>query len=208
MRIIHNLSILATGAVALLAAGQASAAEPFNGPYVGAEFGYQQDKLRSSVTNGAGVVLEDANKNGSSFSYGGQIGYDFKVSPSFVLGAEVQATGDTNKVRTGNVTADAGRTFNMTARAGFLAGERTLVYGKGGWTNTRVTWADGIDSVTSNRDGWLVGAGVEHMITDNISARAEYRYSEYNRLRTDVSGDDLSAKFRRNAVAIGVNYRF
>jgi outer membrane immunogenic protein len=201
------LRTFAAGAV-LTVGAQAFAAEPFNGPYIGAEFGYQQDKLRSSVTSPAGVVLEEANKTGSSFSYGGQIGYDFKVSPAFVLGAEVQATGDTNKIRTGNVTADAGRTFNMTARGGFLVADKTLVYGKGGWTNTRVTWNDGIDSVTSNRDGWLVGAGVEHAITDNISARAEYRYSEYNRLRTDVSGDDLSAKFRRNAVAVGVNYRF
>jgi outer membrane immunogenic protein len=193
---------------ALVGATQAMAAEPFNGPYIGAEAGWQQDKLRSSVTSPAGVVLEDANATGNSFSYGGQIGYDFKVSPIFVIGAEVQATGDTNKIRTGAVTADAGRTFNMTARGGFLVADKTLVYGKGGWTNSRISWNDGIDSVSSNRDGWLVGFGVEHMLTENISARAEYRYSEYNRLRTDVSGDDLSAKFRRNAVAVGVNYRF
>ncbi len=193
---------------ALFGATQAVAAEPFSGPYIGAEAGWQQDKLRSSVTSPAGVLLEDANATGNGFSYGGQIGYDFKVSPIFVLGAEVQATGDSNKIRTGNVTADAGRTFNMTARGGFLVADKTLVYGKGGWTNSRISWDDGIDSVSSNRDGWLAGFGVEHMLTDNLSARAEYRYSEYNRLRTDVSGDDLSAKFRRNAVAVGVNYRF
>lgn len=203
-----HFALALAGLAAVAAASQAAAAEPFNGPYVGGEIGYQQDRLRSTVTDSVGVVLDEASKNGSSFSYGGQLGYDFKVSPSFVLGAEVQATGDTNKIRTGNVTADTGRTFNMTARAGFLAGERTLVYGKGGWTNTRVSWADGIDSVTSNRDGWLIGGGVEHMLTENLSARAEYRYSDYNRLRTDVSGDDLSAKFSRNAVTVGVNYRF
>jgi outer membrane immunogenic protein len=45
----------------------------------------------------------------------------------------------------------------------------------------------------------LVGGGVEQAITDNISARIEYRYS-------DLSDGD--GKFDRHQALVGVAYRF
>src|SRR3546814_4281481 len=33
-------------------------------------------------------------------------------------------------------------------------------------------------SATENRDGWMVGGGVERAISDNVSARLEYRYAD------------------------------
>lgn len=194
---------------ALVAAAGAMAAEPFSGPYIGAEAGWQQDKLRSSITTG-GTTLS-ADDDVSSFAYGGQLGYDFKLSPSFVIGAEAHLTGDSGKIRVGNASADAGRTFGLTARAGVLATPQTLVYAKGGWVNGRFTFNDGVDSASQNRDGWTLGGGVEQMLTENVSARVEYRYSKFNRFRgdpADFGGDNVSARFTRNAVMAGVNFRF
>lgn len=194
---------------ALLAAGAAVAAEPFNGPYLGAEAGWQQDKLNSSITS-TGVTLS-SNDDVSSLAYGGQIGYDFKLSPSFVIGAEAHLTGDSGKIRVGTASADAGRTFGLTARAGVLATPKTLVYAKGGWVNGRFTFNDGTDSASQNRDGWTLGGGVEQMLSENLSARVEYRYAKFNSFRgdpADFGGDNVSARFTRNAVMAGVNLRF
>jgi outer membrane immunogenic protein len=197
--------VLLAGA-ALFGATQAMAAEPFNGPYIGAEAGWQQDKLRSTLTTG-GTTFE-ANDKVSSFAYGAQLGYDFKVSPSFVIGAEAMVGGDSGKIRVDGSTADAGRTFGLTARAGVLATPETLVYAKGGWVNGRFSFDDGTDRASQNRDGWTLGGGVERMLTQNISARVEYRYSDFKSFRENLGADSVSAGFDRHQVMAGVNFRF
>lgn len=197
--------ILVAGA-ALVGATQAMAAEPFNGPYIGAEAGWQQDKLRSSLTTGGSTF--SATDKVDSFAYGAQLGYDFKVSPSFVIGAEAMVGGDSGKIRVDGTTADAGRTLGLSARAGFLATPETLVYAKGGWVNGRFTFDDGVNSASQNRDGWTLGGGVERMLTQNVSARVEYRYSDFKSFQENLGADSLSAGFDRHQVMAGVNFRF
>jgi outer membrane immunogenic protein len=191
---------------ALFGATQALAAEPFNGPYIGAEAGWQQDKLRSTLTAG-GTTLSATDKV-DSFAYGAQLGYDFKVTPNFVLGAEASITGDSGKIRIDDTTADAGRTLGLTARAGVLATPETLVYAKGGWVNGRFSFDDGDGSASRNRDGWTLGGGVERMLTQNVSARVEYRYSDFKSFRENLGTESVSAGFDRHQVMAGVNFRF
>lgn len=196
--------------MAMAAGSQALAAEPFNGPYIGVQGGWQQDKARFTVTDSVGTST--ASDTGSSFSYGAQLGYDAKVGEKFVLGAEAFITGDTNKLRSGNLSFDGGRSLGLLARAGVLATPRTLVYAKGGWENGRFTYAQSGIGVSTNRDGWSLGAGVEQMLTENVSARVEYRYTKFNSFSSDALnaavGDDASVRVNRNRVMAGVNYRF
>lgn len=178
---------------ALFGATQALAAEPFNGPYIGAEAGWQQDKVRANVATG-GTILSGSGKD-DSFAIGGQIGYDLKVAPSFVIGAE------------GSFTTP-GRTFGLTGRAGVLATPQTLIYGKGGWVNSRYEVEVGPNSTRRNRDGWTIGGGVEQMLTENVSARVEYRYSDFKSVSGTLSGNAFSANPDRHQVMAGVNFRF
>ncbi|WP_421855315.1 outer membrane protein [Novosphingobium sp.] len=50
-----------------------------------------------------------------------------------------------------------------------------------------------------NRDGLLVGAGIERAILPHLSARLEYRYSDFSK------GD---GKFDRHQTLLGIAYRF
>src|SRR3546814_3884865 len=124
------------------------------------------------------------------------------------MGAEagVQCWAEDSSVRvTGAalVTVDPKRSLDLTARAGYLVTDNTLLYARGGYTNARVRTsfdgAAGFRSATENRDGWMVGGGVERAISDNVSARLEYRYA-------DLSEGD--GKFDRHQALFGIAYRF
>ena len=200
-RIVTSVAALA------LTVGLASAAsaEPFNGPYVGAQAGWNQDDLGTPSTPLGDRAVD---RSRDSASGGVFAGYDYKVSPRFVLGAEagVQFGADDRIVRdTGatRLTVDPKRSLDLTARAGYLMTDNTMLYARGGYTNARVQTsvenAGGIRSASVNRDGWLVGGGIEHALSDNVSARAEYRYS-------DLSEGD--GKFDRHQALFGIAYRF
>lgn len=205
-----KIALAAAGAAALFTGTQASAAEPFNGPYVGVQGGWQQDKNRFTLRDSEGTYTNRL--NGSSFTYGAQLGYDHKIADQFVLGAEAFISGDTGKVREDDASFDGGRSLGLLARAGVLAGPRTLVYAKGGWENGRFSYRESGIGVSTNRDGWSLGAGVEQMITDNISARAEYRYTKFNSFSSEALDNALDAtaqtRVNRNRLLVGVNYRF
>jgi len=56
----------------------------------------------------------------------------------------------------------------------------------------------GTPRISENRDGWLVGGGLERRFTDRISARIEYRY-------LDLSDGD--GRFERHQLLTGITWR-
>jgi outer membrane immunogenic protein len=52
---------------------------------------------------------------------------------------------------------------------------------------------------SDNLDGWQVGGGLEYAITDSISARAEYRYSDFG---------STGGQYDRHQTLVGVSYNF
>lgn len=200
---ISTSAILATILAAPLAT--AVSAAQFDGPYVGAQVGWQSEKMRD-VKSSFGVVPVDENKR--SITGGVFAGYDKTINGRFVVGAEggldfasddkVQST-----VGGSNYSVDPKYSFDLTARAGYLVTPQTLLYVRGGYTNARVrttiTNAAGIQSASDTEDGWLAGAGVERAIAQNVSARLEYRYSKLS------EGD---GKDQRHRVLAGLSYRF
>ena len=198
--------VSSVAAVALAAGlGTAAQAEPFNGPYVGVQAGWSQDDLGTPSTPLGDVAVD---RSRDSFSGGVFAGYDVKVSPNVVLGAEagLQVAADDRISRdTGSalVTVDPKRSIDLTARAGYLVNDDTLLYARGGYTNARVRTAvqdaAGLRSASADRDGWLIGGGVERAISDNVSARLEYRYSDLG------EGD---GRFDRHQALFGISYRF
>lgn len=194
-----------TALVVATAIGTAAQAEPFNGPFVGVQGGWSQNDVRTPST-----PLGDVRVDGSRDSavIGAFAGYDHKIGSRVVIGAEagIQAGIDDSIVRNSSVglaTIDPRYSFDLTARAGYLVNDKTLAYVRGGYSNarTRTTIDDavGIRAASGHRDGWIVGGGVERAITDNISARIEYRY-------TDLSEGD--GRFDRHQALVGVAYRF
>jgi outer membrane immunogenic protein len=91
--------------------------------------------------------------------------------------------------------------WTLAARFGFLSSPQTLWYGLIGWTRadvearTRVLIGEDTDFVDAidfaagkdkHLDGLTVGAGVESMLTEALSLKLEYRYTDLGSL--DYSG--------------------
>jgi outer membrane immunogenic protein len=184
----------------LLALAAPATAQPFQGPYVGAQAGGTHD----SVGRGAIGDLTRGDRQGS-FTGGGFAGYDFKLSPRVVVGGEAGVnftSGDTLYGASGpdSVTIDPKRQIDLTARVGYLVEPKTLFYVRGGYTNVRADVAvAGARGAGDNLDGWTLGAGAERYLTDTVSTRLEYRYS-------DLSQGD--GKYDRQQVLLGVAYHF
>ena len=104
----------------------------FNGPFIGVQGGWQQDRQSLTVTDSTGTSKNSQNKDG--FGYGGQIGYDFRLTPQVVLGAEVDLTGRTGTsfLNGSSLELKQGRTIAATARLGYIVGSQGLVYARGG----------------------------------------------------------------------------
>lgn len=190
---------------ALLLAGTAAPAlaqdAPFNGPRAEGVVGWDQvDSDGVPSTKGDGVV------------YGGAIGYDFQMG-SAVFGPEVELTGTGTDTRARDVLAagdeirlDAGRDIYAGVRGGFVLGDSTLLYAKGGYTNTRFKESYDLGNTTiiqkQNLDGWRIGAGLEQRLNGNVYVKGEYRYSDYGRER------GFAPDISRHQVVAGVGIRF
>lgn len=200
------MSRIAYACLAALIAAPALAQDagaPFNGPFIGAQLGWQQD--RQSLTSGTVPPATDRAR-GNGFAYGGQIGYDANLG-SAVIGIEASLTGRTGANRFPTFDLEAGRTINVTGRAGFLVTPQSLLYARGGYSNARFSITNPAGPA-ENRDGWTVGGGYEYSLSHNVSARVEYNYADYG---TDILpgiGSGSRLNYYRHAVMTGLNFRF
>ena len=87
--------------------------------------------------------------------------------------------------------------------------ERAFKVLKGQGQITEITVAETTKEI---RSGWPVGGGIEFAETDNILAKAEYRYTDYGKYRYDsktafpgLTGEQQPTL---NTVRLGVAYKF
>jgi outer membrane immunogenic protein len=159
------------------------------------------------------------NNSNGHFLGGVQGGFDYQVSPNWVIGAEAQyswLSGDSYAAVFGPwaITQRQNGLGSVTGRLGYTWGPG-LLYVKGGYafsdTKTEVLLAGvpvaGI--VHDSKDGWTIGAGLEYMFAPNWSAKVEYQYYD---LGTSRIGNNLVGfadfKHEQHTVKAGINYRF
>ncbi|MFU8862998.1 MAG: outer membrane protein [Rhodobacterales bacterium] len=119
------------------------------------------------------------------------LGYDWQFG-NFVAG--VGADADIADVSIGGGAATLERVYRLKARAGYSFGNG-LLYATGGGAGADI---DGFGYNT----GYFVGAGYEHMVTNNISLGGEVLYHEFDDIND--SGIDVEA----TTFQIRANYRF
>ena len=155
-----------------------------------------------------GALPITANERGTAFLGGAHAGYDDQFAPDWVAGIEgdwmwTKAKGTVTEpwIPAPGFGAAPGSQTTMSAnldwlasaraRIGYLLAPNLMAYGTGGaaWAkmdyNAVATSAAvgylATASSSSTQTGYVVGGGLEWMVTDNWSVRAEYLYYQFNK---------------------------
>jgi outer membrane immunogenic protein len=194
-------TLLATVAVLAFTASTALAAdveevlppeEPdWAGLYVGVHAGYGRGDRDGCFDVGL-IVAPDDCSDGTDFDYdqkgwlaGGQVGYNFMVADSFLLGVEVDASlasidGELDDLGL-NKTGVGEYEWLSTAkvRAGWAFTDDFLIFATGGLALAGFNFeANSGCEFDQTRDGWMAGGGAELKISPRASIKAEYNFMD------------------------------
>ncbi|MFD1746133.1 outer membrane protein [Rhizobium helianthi] len=147
--------------------------------------------------------------NGSADGWGGGVygGYNWQ-SGNIVYGAEADLGYNDQKASAGaGVTGEQKLNGSVRGRVGYDLNP-FMIYGTAGLAaaDHELSSAAGSDSKTAL--GYTVGAGVETMVTNNITARVEYRYSDYQDKDFNLGGSTVSRGFDDHSVKVGIGVKF
>jgi outer membrane immunogenic protein len=179
----------------------------WTGLYVGLQGGYGF----SSFVNGGSLA---GNPSGGLIGLTG--GYNYQIAPQFVIGGEVDFAfaGISGSQNYWGIAAYGSVNNILTARLrGGYVWDRALLYVTGGFAGSSNTLALNSWGFSGNQTtfqaGWALGAGVEYMITPNISAKGEYLYtSTGSSPYFDYSRWSTEAGVNMSTIKGGVNYHF
>ena len=192
------------------------------GPYVGANFGgafSAGESVLTPIGNGA--------TNPSGVLGGLQLGYNYLVAPTWLVGIEgeldwTSAQGKSNLVDSAgtaslSITSNQNWYDTLSGRFGYVMGP-LMLFGKGGaaWMNADYlmqvnSGLDGSTLASATRTGWNAGAGLEYMLGSRWSAKLEYDHLEFgkNTLQfVNPFGNSVTFKTAVNEVKAGLNYHF
>jgi outer membrane immunogenic protein len=184
----------------------------WTGFYIGGHIG---GAFAGDNSIGTGVTAS----NNGKFLGGVQAGYDWQFAPSWVLGIEGQYSwlSGTNQSVAFTVPGTAGTYVysdnqrglaSVTGRLGYTWGP-ALLYVKGGYayadyTSSLTLGGAGV-SVSSSKDGYTVGGGLEYLFAQNWSGKIEYQYYDFGNV---TLAPGFTAKNDEHVVKAGLNYRF
>ncbi len=202
------LTIVAAANTASPALAEESKA--FDGFHIGGLLGYDV------VSPGA----DGTTRSVDGLQYGVELGRDFQID-RLVLGFGSEYSGST--IRDGENIGSLrvnrlkpGGDFFIGGRIGYVMTPTIMVYGKVGYTSTklRVRYENAAFEELEDRpkiSGVRLGIGAEQNLSSKIYVKAEYRYSNYDNIRITNPDDlvtDVDISIDRSQFLIGAGLRF
>jgi outer membrane immunogenic protein len=160
----------------------------WTGCYVGAGGGYgmyNQDISDPNSSSSSGTVT----LGGRGWFGTGQVGCDYQVTPSFVIGAFGDYDFGSIKGQLGNIDETLSWSWHAGGRVGWIALPNLLPFVSGGYTQAH------FDQITSSSSssflggtipattygGWFLGSGYEYGLNfmPGLFWKTEYRFADY-----------------------------
>lgn len=146
-------------------------------------------------------------------------GFNYIAAPNLLVGLE--ADFDFSGMKTSSMpyagvftNGSVDDLLTIRGRVGYTF-DRALVYITGGFagSNNTVTvgnfWTGFAGQQSTFQTGWALGAGLEFMVTNNLSVKGEYLFTSVGSDRYfDFSPAVLQSAVNNSQVKVGVNYHF
>ena len=207
-RLLLGIAIIGASISAASAADLDNAySSDWSGLYGTLSGGYSGIRLDGVQSNITGTESDQSTTDGALFGAG--LGFNHDTG-DFVFGLDGDISLLTNDNRLEmKETVDADYDWFATGRvrAGYdLNG--TLLYATGGIAALSANFeADG-DSHSETFIGWTAGGGVEHMVSESISIKAEALFADFGSENFSLAGDDTDIDADMVVVRAGISFRF
>jgi len=185
----------------------------------------------ASNSSNQGLWGHNGGSNSGGVVGGGQIGYNFQVTPMFVVGAETDFQGSSLGSGGGNnngwlfgfgggaTSARLNWFGTVRGRVGItLLSPQLLVYGTGGFAYGEVQRNGWLNQNSAVQTGWTAGGGAEWMFFPNWSAKAEYLYTQISGTGNNNNWawafnpgwglNSTNNRTRFHTIRAGINYHF
>ncbi|QRM54906.1 outer membrane protein [Sinorhizobium sp. BG8] len=165
------------------------------GAYAGGTASWQKgsfDRQSGNDANGfGGGVYGGYNLQSGQIVYGGEGDLNYSGIDS------------KNNVR----KAEQGVNGSIRARVGVDLNP-VLLYGTAGVAATNAEMKDSTSSDSNTLVGWTAGVGAEAFVTNNVTARVEYRYTDYSSKRFGLDSGTVRSGLEDNSVRVGMGVKF
>ncbi len=190
----------------------------WSGFYVGVQGSYDFGSASHSFSNGA----PSDNSNPRGIVGGVHAGYNFqanKILFGLEADAEIASVNGSFNNTTGFGSSGATHLYSdesLRVRLG-LPMDRILPYVTGGVALGQVRFDGGPSGgpccgFNSAPIGYTVGAGIDYAVSNNVSARIEYRYTDFGTstggLAPAFTGVSMPTHLQTNAITLGLSFKF
>jgi outer membrane immunogenic protein len=211
----------------------------WTGCFVGGQvgWGWQRSHINQTGTSSSTsfVAASSGSVDANGPVFGGQVGCDYQVGNSFVIGAQgtflaadIDGVGQDpmNGVAGsgGSIGVNSSSIYSATGRVGFTGlMPQTMFYVRGGaaWMKTQYDLRDadlnyfGVNAPLFDvtHQGWTIGGGVEWMFATSWSAFAEYNFYRFDSQTIMVSQgvgnvNTFTSQPDVSTVTVGLNFHF
>lgn len=174
----------------------------WTGPELGVLLGYSfgHSDMRP---NGRSKIKNDEVSGIDGGIYGG---YNYQFSNNVVVGAEADVVASGAEGRDSGFKGQQDWEGTVRGKVGYALNQ-FLLYGTGGVALGNLKVSHDGESDKHTAWGWTAGAGGETKLTDHITARVEYRYTDYDSNGFDVR-PHTKADLTNNSIRAGLGYKF
>lgn len=171
----------------------------WTGPYIGLHGGYNW--LGSELSGQPDIDGIDG------LTGGGYLGYNYQFDNNWVAGFEGMAGVSGAENSFGGVNVEQDWEASLRGRIGY-AFENSMVYGLAGLAGTRANVSDATGSDSNVHLGWQVGAGLETFLTQNVTGRIEYDYTDYASRGYSLGASSPDVGLNSHSVKVGIGLKF
>lgn len=134
-------------------------------------------------------------------------GYAYQFDRGLVLGVEGDAALTDVEEEESGVSIERSHNASLRGRAG-VALDQFLLYGTGGVAVGEVELSNASGEADETLTGYTAGAGVERAITDRVSARIEYRYTDLGDKTFSLPSGPQDLEIDDHKIRAGIGFRF